>query len=302
MRGAGLRRAFALAIGLAACAFAQASEIKALRFRIVTGDPSELSQRIATDLRKRLTHVYASPGAEPRRPVVVAVGPSALREAMAKPCNCLLIAAYTSSQVWHAHTAALPARQLMSTTAIFAEPAPADQLHLVTLLFKRPVRVFALISRETAFLKPVLAHVDELYDYPRGADINRFISRITQARVLLAVPDSAVYTEENIRSILLSTYRHNQAVIGFSADMVKAGALASTYSDIEQINAHVADVVGAYLDTGELAPPQFPRYFSTIVNESVARSLDVSVDAAARNFANRPPKTSLITVLKRPLP
>lgn len=297
-----MRRLLALAIGLAACAFAPAAEIKALRFRIVTGDPSDLSQRIAADLRKRLTHVYASPGAEARRMVVVAVGPSALREAMATPCGCVLIAAYTSSQVWHAHTAALPASQMMSSTAIFAEPAPADQLRLATLLFKRPVRTFALISRETAFLKPVLARVDDLYDYPRGADINRFMSRITQARVLLAVPDSAVYTEENIRSILLSTYRHNQAVIGFSADMVKAGALASTYSDIEQINAHVADVVGDYLATGELAAPQFPRYFSTIVNEGVARSLDVSVDAAARNFANRPPRTSLITVLKRPMP
>ena len=67
-----------------------------------------------------------------------------------------------------------------------------------------------------------------------------------------------------------------------------AGALASTYSDLEQINAHIADLAGEYLDTGELAAPQFPRYFKTMVNEGVARSLDVKIDPAVRNFSSQP--------------
>ena len=108
-----------------------------------------------------------------------------------------------------------------------------------------------------------------------GDDINRVLNRIAPNEVLLAMPDSGVYNAENIRNILLSTYRHKQGVIGFSADMVKAGALASTYSDIEDINAQVAEMAAAFVATGELAPPQFPRYFSTIVNEGVARSLDI---------------------------
>ena len=111
-----------------------------------------------------------------------------------------------------------------------------------------------------------------------------------QARVLLAVPDQAVYTAENIRNILLSTYRLNQAVIGFSADMVRAGALASTYSDVDHINAHIADLAAEYLDNGELAAPQFPRYFSTTVNEGVARSLDVPLSAIVRRFSQQPLK------------
>jgi hypothetical protein len=300
------RHACALVLGLAAMAGhgadVAAAEVSAMRFRIVTGDPSELSQRIAADLRKRLTHIYSGQREPSRRTVVVAIGPTALREAMLRPCDCVLIAAYTSSQVWHAHTSAQPLARMLAMTAVFAEPAPADQLQLASLLYKRPVRVFALLSRETEFLRPVLAKVTDIYSYTRGDDINRFMSRITQPHVLLALPDSAVYTEENIRSILLSTYRHNQGVIGFSADMVKAGALASTYSDIDQINAHVGDLVGDYLLTGTLAAPQFPRYFSTIVNEGVARSLDVTVDAAARNFAHHPPKTTIASSLTRPLP
>jgi ABC-type uncharacterized transport system substrate-binding protein len=81
--------------------------------------------------------------------------------------------------------------------------------------------------------------------------------------------------------------------------MVKAGALASTYSDLEHINAQVADVSADFLSTGELAPPQFPRYFSAIVNEGVARSLEVPVDAAARDFSNHPPA---VRAFAHPLP
>jgi ABC-type uncharacterized transport system substrate-binding protein len=97
-----------------------------------------------------------------------------------------------------------------------------------------------------------------------------------------------VYSAENFRNILLSTYRHNQSVIGFSADMVRAGALATTYSNIEHINAHVADIAHDFVLTGELGAPQFPRYFRTAINEGVARSLQVTVSDEARKFGREP--------------
>jgi ABC-type uncharacterized transport system substrate-binding protein len=81
-------------------------------------------------------------------------------------------------------------------------------------------------------------------------------------------------------------------VIGFSGDMVKAGALATTYSEIEDIDAQVAEIASAYVAGGELAPPQFPRYFRTIVNEGVARSLDLTVGDEVRNFARLPAGTA----------
>ena len=45
----------------------------------------------------------------------------------------------------------------------------------------------------------------------------------------------------------------------------------------------------AWLTTGALPVPQFPRYFRTIVNEGVARSLNLHPDDAVRAFARRPP-------------
>jgi hypothetical protein len=203
-----------------------------------------------------------------------------------------VISAFTSSQVFRSVLASVPPARAATMTAAYAEPAPADQLRLVALLYGRPVRVAAIVGSETGFLKPVLPGQVEVQDFAPRDDINRILSRIAQTEVLLALPDSEIYNTENIRNILLSTYRHKQAVIGFSADMVKAGALATTYSEVEDIGAQVAEMAASFVATGVLPPPQFPRYFRTVVNEGVARSLDVRVSEEVRNFARRAPPQS----------
>jgi ABC-type uncharacterized transport system substrate-binding protein len=70
--------------------------------------------------------------------------------------------------------------------------------------------------------------------------------------------------------------------------MVKSGALATTYSDIEDIDTQLAEMLAAYAASGETPAPQFPRYFKTIINEGVARSLNVPLDDYARRFSRRP--------------
>jgi len=264
-------------------------------FQIVTADDSAITRRITEDLVKRLVPVFGkfrTELAQRRRTLYVAIGPSALRDVAARRCDCVVVSAFTSSQVYRAIAGKLAPAQAQAITAVYAEPAPADQLRLAALLYRRPVRVAALLGADTAFLKPALA-LDKVAVLETGqgddSDINQLLNRIAQTDVLLALPDAAIYNAENFRNILLSTYRHKQGVIGFSADMVKAGALGTTYSEVEDINTQVAEIAAAYVAGGQLPPPQFPHYFRTIVNEGVARSLDVTVDDAARRFARRAP-------------
>jgi hypothetical protein len=278
---------------------------KGFRYQIVTRDDSDITHSIVDDLVPRLVPVFAGFStelAQRRRMLYVTIGPAALRDVTAQPCDCVVIAAYTSSQVFHEIVDRLPAARAREVTAVYAEPAPADQLRLADLLYRRPARVAAIVGRNTAFLKPSLAaqHVvvvdadavaadDSGGGKDDGAGINRVLNRIAQTDVLLALPDSTVYNTDNIRNILLSTYRHKQGVIGFSGDMVKAGALATTYSDAEDINVQVTEVAARYIEGGELEPPRFPHYFRTVVNEGVADSLDLKVTDAVRRFARRPP-------------
>ncbi|MGZ5201536.1 MAG: hypothetical protein ACXWC4_17370 [Telluria sp.] len=283
-----------LAACVAAFAFSAHAEeaVKGYRFQINPADDSAVTHRIVDDLYKRLSPVFAgfrTELAQRRRMLVVTIGPAALHDIARRQCECAVISAFTSSQVFRSVVAGLPPARAASMTAVYAEPAPADQLRLISLLYARPVRIAAILGRETGFLKPALHGPVEVQDFAPADDINRILSRIAQTEVLLALPDSEVYNTESIRNILLSTYRHKQAVIGFSADMVKAGALASTYSEIEDIDAQVAEMAASYVATGVLPPPQFPRYFRTVVNEGVAKSLDVRVSDEVRHFARPAP-------------
>jgi hypothetical protein len=262
------------------------------RFQIVTGDDSNLTVRIAEDLYKRLVPTFAAfrtELAQRRRLVVVAIGPDALRQASTRRCDCVVISAFTSSQVWRSVVAGLPPARAKAMTAVYAEPAPLDQVRLATLLYRRPVRVAAILGPDTTFLMPALAGQAEVLQAARDADMGDILARIGRSEVLLALPDSAIYNPENIRNILLSTYRRKQGVIGFSSDMVKVGALATTYSEVEDINAQVAEMAAAFVASGELPAPQFPHYFRTAINEGVARSLDIAVTNEARSFARARP-------------
>jgi len=273
-------------------------ETQGFRFQIITGDDSAVTHRIAEDLYKRLVPTFAAfrtELAQKRRMLYIAIGPTALRDALSRRCDCVVISAYTSSQVWRSVTSRQSpsqnqARQRRpSSTAIYAEPAPSDQMRLAALLYGRPVRVGVLLGPDTAFLRPQLHDAAEVQMYSPGEDLNHTLNSMTRAEMLLALPDSDIYNAENVRNILLSTYRRKQGVLGFSSDMVKVGALATTYSEIEDINAQVAEIAAHFVATGELAEPQFPRYFRTIINEGVASSLDLRVTDAARNFARRAP-------------
>jgi ABC-type uncharacterized transport system substrate-binding protein len=283
---------FAAVLGPASAAASHGAPAEGFRFHIVTGDDSAQTRRIADDLYKRLAPLAASfrtELAQRRRMVYIAIGPVALRDAARRNDDSVVISAFTSSQVVQAVAAA---NHQSAITAVYAEPAPADQLRLIELLYRRPLRIAFVAGAETAHLKPLLRAVHapiEIEEMAPGEDINRVLNRIAPQEVLLAMPDSGVYNTDTIRNILLSTYRHKQGVIGFSADMVKAGALATTYSEIEDIDTQVAEMAYAFATTGQLPPPEFPRYFATIINDGVARSLDLGVSAAARSFARRPP-------------
>jgi hypothetical protein len=293
VRAAHRLRCLAIACAAVFGVGAHAEEVSVYSLQIVPADDSAVTHRIVGDLYKRLAPTFArfrTELAQRRRTLIVTIGPAALHEVAKRQCDCVVLSTYTSSQVFRAVAASLPASRAGGMTAVYAEPAPADQLRLIALLYARPVRISAILGRDTAFLKPALHGPVEVQDFTAGEDINRVLSRIAQNEVLLALPDSEVYNTENIRNILLSTYRHKQAVIGFSADMVKAGALATTYSDIEDINAQVAEMAASYVASGVLPPPQFPRYFRTVVNEGVAKSLDVRVSDEVHDFARRAPQ------------
>lgn len=103
--------------------------------------------------------------------------------------------------------------------------------------------------------------------------------------VLLALPESAIYNPANIRNILLSTYRQNVPLLGWSQAFVNAGAVAALFSTPEQLAMQTSALVSVYEQSGRWPTSQYPTEFNIAINRQVARSLGIVIASDAEIFA-----------------
>ena len=96
--------------------------------------------------------------------------------------------------------------------------------------------------------------------------------------VVLALPDPVAFNKQTIRGILLLTYRENIPLIGFSRSYVKAGAIASLFSELDQISNQAYEMIEQFLVSGKFEEQiYYPEYFSIAINRKVARTLNISL-------------------------
>lgn len=93
--------------------------------------------------------------------------------------------------------------------------------------------------------------------------------------VYLLLPDAQVLGGPNLRTLLLASYRMRVPVVGFSAGLVKTGAVAAVYSTPGQIGLLGGNMARRWLVTGNLPTPQFAQQFVVTFNGHVARSLGI---------------------------
>lgn len=267
----------------------------------ILGGDSEGQRRILQALNRRYPGLQASTNAAALASrkgsgTYLAIGPSALRSALGAELNGPLISLFTARQTYAKILAATPrSRTRFPITAIFSEASPAHQLRLIARLYERHVTVGILLSDSTADLEPMLRQAarDEGLELrvelssPDG-NVLRTLTRLSSATAILAVPDGEIYTADNLRGILESTYRRNQPVVGFSTSMVNAGMLATAYASIDDTIAHLGDVI-EQLASGRNPEPQYPKYWRVAFNDNVARSLNIAVSSDTRAIGQLPP-------------
>ena len=97
--------------------------------------------------------------------------------------------------------------------------------------------------------------------------------------VLIAFADPEVSNRNTAQHILLITYRQRIPVVAYSRAYVKAGALMAVYSTPEQYAQQTAELVLQNIrrEGSGLFPPQYPKYFSVEINQSVAHSLGINL-------------------------
>ncbi len=109
-----------------------------------------------------------------------------------------------------------------------------------------------------------------------GSNLEEIYSKVD---VLLAQPDPSVYNKKTVMTVLLSSYRHNIPVFGYSAAFVRSGATAAIYSSPKDIGWQIGEEIINFLASNnrKLSTPAYPKYFSVDTNKRVIRSLNISM-------------------------
>ena len=230
----------------------------------------------------------AAAGSRPE--LIIAVGSEAFRGALALGINTPILATLIPRQSYEKILVESGrSRPRNSTSAIYLDQPPARFGTFVRALLPGTQRVGLLVSDETRPALPatrqalsgLMVDSEEVSGDPNllGA-INSLLPRVN---LLLALPDSVIYKRDNIKAILVTSYRHQRPVIAFSKAFVNAGALAAIYSTPSQIARQSIDLLNTVAaGSTQLPLPQVPSLFAISINPNVAQSLNLDVpDEAA---------------------
>ncbi|MEB3898907.1 ABC transporter substrate-binding protein [Pseudomonas juntendi] len=170
---------------------------------------------------------------------------------------------------------------------LWSDPPPARQLRLVRYLLPQARRVGVLYGEHSRFL------LDELrlaarplgleivaQDWPDPRDSRPLQRLLGNSDVLLGIDDPDLYNSKTAKNVLLSTYGRQMALVGPNAGFVRAGALASTFSDQDDWLA----VLDQLLDRPPASWPRshYPAHYGVTGNQQVARALGLEpIDAEA---------------------
>jgi ABC-type uncharacterized transport system substrate-binding protein len=102
--------------------------------------------------------------------------------------------------------------------------------------------------------------------------------KLFNAGALIAVNDDYIWQGENARWMLYQAYRYRVPVVGYSKKFLKAGALVSVYSTLEQITEKTLQTIKMWTQTGQLERKgMIYSNFNIEFNKNIARALNMDV-------------------------
>lgn len=224
-----------------------------------------------------------SPAFDGRSPdLIITVGVEALKKAWAKGDPTPIIATLLP-RLSYERIVTQTRRGMPRVTAIFLDQPPARQAVFLRQLLPGQKQAGMLVSSETKHLfsqyRQVFANANltlESEESERSETLLPALNALLgRSAFLLAIPDSSIYQRTNIKAILITAFRHQKPVIGYSPAFVNAGALAALHTTPAQIARQAADMI---VSSGtSLPPPAGPAQFAIAINPTVAQALGLNI-------------------------
>jgi ABC-type uncharacterized transport system substrate-binding protein len=171
---------------------------------------------------------------------------------------------------------------------VTTDASPEDQLAWIARLrpaFKHIAILHSSRTKQTVKRFEAASRKQKIAITAIESDKNEFPEAIEALNAsgcdgVLMIPDARVYSVATIQRMLLWGLRQKKPVWTFSANVVKAGALAGMYSDTDKAAQQTAELIGRILDgvdPGKIGL-QYPRDVCTAVNMRTAKMIEVSLD------------------------
>lgn len=218
----------------------------------------------------------------PRTDLIITAGAEALRQTLARNLNQPVLATLLPRQTYE-KVISDAGKQRQRVSAIYLDQPPNRQAAFLRHLLPEHKRVGILLSNETRHQYNQYKQAFSTNRYSLQSDesdgentlVAALGTLLPRIDVLLAIPDSTIYKRDNIKPILVTSYRYQRPVVGFSASFVGAGALAAIYSTPSQIANQTAELIKS--NGANLAAAQGPEMFAISINRTVANALNLSI-------------------------
>ena len=214
--------------------------------------------------------------------VILAFGASALvRSIKATDCKVPIITVLISSYRYHEIISEV--EKDCRVTAIFSDPSPKRQLLLFKSLYGPHAKLSYLVNSQDS---PEIKQFSE-FATSSNIEINYVLADKGRTNILDSMRESSsilvsknptLYKNLSLEDLLLLSYDLNrQSVIGFERSIVKAGAIATTYSTSADVASTLFYYASELSGKDILFPPDHTKGFSVKINSYVAKSLNVNV-------------------------
>jgi len=223
---------------------------------------------------------------------IVTIGTQAMADVMTRPVKASLIATLLPKTAYESivqkHTTAT------RVSAVYIDQPAARNIELVRVALPNK-SVGILLSDASSDLYSSLDKIRRKKEVrvnlrtmaPNENLIDALDKVLRDSDVLLAFADPAVSNRNTAQHLLLTTYRRGIPMVAYSRAYVRAGALMAVYSTPEQYAQQTAEMLLSSIKTrSPVVPPQYPKYFSVEINESVAQSLGLKLPSR-REIENR---------------
>lgn len=219
----------------------------------------------------------------PESELIISLGRSPLEELVKTEHQEPILAAVITYQDFREIVKQQSANNTLS--AIFYDPDPLRQITLGKLLLPLSDTVGVMHSMEPPFfIEEYQAMAEAL-----GLSLNaiplkqttevaiQFPRLVQKADFIIAQPDPVIYNNQTLPRVLLTSYRQRKVVIGYSTGVVKAGAVATTYTTAEMLIDDLEESALEILSNKTDSFTRHSKYYDISYNLEVANSLGLDI-------------------------